>query len=40
MSIAKLVLVALLILIGINLLLYSYLRRRIADAKREKDVEP
>ncbi len=37
MSTAKIIAIILLVLIGFHLLLYGYLQRRIAAAKRAKD---
>jgi hypothetical protein len=36
---AKMIIIFILLWLGIHLLLYGYLRRRIAAAKREKDAE-
>jgi hypothetical protein len=36
---AKMIVIFILFWIGIHLLLYGYLRRRIAAAKRDKDAE-
>jgi uncharacterized membrane protein len=40
MSIFKIVLVIVLLSLGFHLLLYGYLKRRIAAAKRNKGIEP
>lgn len=34
----KIVIIGLLLLVGVHLLLYGYLQRRIAAAKREKEL--
>jgi hypothetical protein len=39
MSGAKLIAVILLLLLGFHLLLYGYVKRRIAAAKRDKGIE-
>ena len=36
---AKVIVIIFLIWVGVHLLLYGYLRRRIAAAKRDKDAE-
>lgn len=36
---AKVIVIFILIWVGVHLLLYGYLRRRIATAKRDKDAE-
>jgi predicted tellurium resistance membrane protein TerC len=36
----KTIAIVVLLLIGFHLLLYSFLRRRIAAAKRDKGIEP
>jgi hypothetical protein len=36
---AKMIIIFILLWLGIHLLLYGYLRRRIAAAKHEKDAE-
>lgn len=38
MSTAKIIAIIVLLLIGFHLLLYGYLKRRIAAAKREQDL--
>jgi hypothetical protein len=40
MSDAKTIAVIVLLLLGFHLLLYGYVKRRIAAAKREKGIEP
>jgi hypothetical protein len=40
LSATKIIVVALLLLVGFHLLLYGYVKRRIAAAKREKGIEP
>ncbi|MEP7350352.1 MAG: hypothetical protein ABI668_10445 [Sphingorhabdus sp.] len=39
MSAAKIILIIVFLLLGFHLLLYGYLKRRIAAAKRKKGVE-
>ena len=36
---AKMIVIFILLWLGVHLLLYGYLRRRIAAAKRDKDAE-
>jgi hypothetical protein len=36
---AKMIIIFILMWVGVHLLLYGYLRRRIAAAKRDKDAE-
>jgi hypothetical protein len=36
---AKMIIIFILLWVGVHLLLYGYLRRRIAAAKRDKDAE-
>lgn len=36
---AKVIVIIILLWVGVHLLLYGYLRRRIAAAKRDKDAE-
>lgn len=38
MSVAKIIAVVLLLLIGFHLLLYGYLKRRVADARRKQEM--
>ncbi len=39
MSAAKIILIVVLLSLGFHLLLYGYLKRRIAAAKREKETD-
>lgn len=36
---AKMIIIFILLWLGVHLLSYGYVKRRIADAKRDKDVE-
>jgi hypothetical protein len=36
---AKMIIIFVLLVVGVHLLLYGYLKRRIAAAKRDKDAE-
>lgn len=38
-SAAKMIIIFVLLWVGVHLLLYGYLKRRIAAAKRDKDAE-
>lgn len=40
MSPGKIIAIAVLLSLGFHLLLYGYVKRRIAAAKREKGIEP
>jgi hypothetical protein len=40
LSAAKIIAIIVLLSLGFHLLLYGYLKRRVAAAKREKDIEP
>jgi hypothetical protein len=39
MSAAKIIAIVVLLLVGFHLLLYGYIKRRIAAAKAQKDIE-
>lgn len=38
-TLAKIIIICILIWVGVHLLLYGYLKRRIAAAKRDRDAE-
>jgi hypothetical protein len=40
LSAAKIIAIIVLLSLGFHLMLYGYLKRRVAAAKREKDIEP
>jgi hypothetical protein len=40
MSVAKIIAIIVLLSLAFHLLLYGYIKRRIAAAKREKGIEP